>query len=105
MLGIALKVKTVQVKPRVILAGFELDAEEYPLNPALTEALRAFPIPNGIVHALLWYCMHCSGTALTAFAVHALLWQCIFGLSMMPEWSLAKVLNSFRLQPNQQTLD
>jgi hypothetical protein len=46
MLGIALKVKTVQVKPRVILAGFELDAEEYPLNPALTEALRAFPIPK-----------------------------------------------------------
>jgi hypothetical protein len=46
MLGVALNVKTFQVKPRVILAGFELDAEEYPLDPALTEALRAFPIPT-----------------------------------------------------------
>jgi hypothetical protein len=43
-LGVTLNIKNVQVRPRVIFAGFELDAEEYQLDPALTEVLRAFPI-------------------------------------------------------------
>jgi len=45
-LRVTLNIKKVQVGQRVIFAGFELDAEGYRLDPALTEALRAFPIPT-----------------------------------------------------------
>jgi hypothetical protein len=44
--GVTLNMKKVQVGPKVIFAGFELEAEGYRLDPALTEALRAFPIPT-----------------------------------------------------------
>jgi hypothetical protein len=44
--GVTLNVKKVQVGPRVIFNRVELDAEGYRLDPALTEALRAFPIPT-----------------------------------------------------------
>ncbi len=43
---VTLNIKKVQVGPRVIFAGFELDAEGHRLDPALTEAFRAFPIPT-----------------------------------------------------------
>jgi len=44
--GVTLNVKKVQVGPRVIFNRVELDAEGYRLDPALTEALRAFTIPT-----------------------------------------------------------
>jgi len=44
--GVTLNIKKIQVGPRVIFAGFELDAEGYWLDPALPAVLRAFPVPT-----------------------------------------------------------